>query len=114
MNNNELLDKYSNILELIPNHKHHNNLALLFEISINYLKNNFNNIDIDIKISAVYIIKELYLKGLISSNNDCEIIIYNFIIFYNENYNNFINEFDNSINKHDVNMLFIKKYLNKN
>jgi len=113
-NINELVNKYSNVLELIPNHKQHNNLALLFEISINYIKNNFNNVNINIKISAVYVIKELYLKGFISSDNDCEIIINDFMKFYNENYNNFINEFDNNIDKHDINMLFIKKYLNKN
>jgi hypothetical protein len=116
MNNyniSELVNKYSYILELIPNHKIHGNLALLFEISSNYIKNKFKNVDIEIKVSAVYVIKQLYVKGLISSDNDCEIIINDFMKYYYENYNSFINEFDNNINKYEINMLFIKNFLNK-
>jgi hypothetical protein len=109
--NKDLVIKYNDILELVKDHKQHNNLAILFEISIKYLRERYKDYSTSTKISGVYIIKELYLKGLISSDNQAINIIDDFIIYYDKNYEIFIKNYDNNI--FDTNMLFIKNYINK-
>jgi len=109
--NKDLVVKYSNVLELIKDHKQHNNIAILLEISVNYINMKYKDVDIEIKTCAVYIIKELYLKNLISSDVQTTSIIDDFINYYNTNYNNFIKDYD--IDVFDLNMLFIKNYISK-
>lgn len=110
-NNKDLIEKYSNVLELIKDHKQHNNLSILFDIAIKYLKERYKDYDINIKISATYIIKELYLKNLISSDIQTINIIDDFINYTDKNYDSFIKEYD--INDFNTNMIFIKNYINK-
>lgn len=108
----DLIVKYNIILELIKDHKQHSNLAILFELSIKYLKERYKEYDTSVKISGVYIIKELYMKGLITSDNQAINIIDDFIIYYDKNYEVFIKDYNNN-NIFDINMLFIKNYINK-
>jgi hypothetical protein len=112
--NNDLVEKYSNVLELIKDHKQHGNLATLFEICVKYFKERYNNIDVNIKISATYIIKELYMKGLISSDTQTIHVIDDYVSFHSANYSSFVKEYNNNDDfNFDTNMLFIKNYIGK-
>ena len=109
--NKDLVIKYNDVLELVKDHKQHNNLAILFEISIKYIRERYKDYSTDVKISGVFIIKELYLKGLITTDNQAINIIDDFIIYYDKNYNDFIKDYE--LPNFDTNMHFIKNYLNK-
>ena len=109
--NKDLVVKYNNVLELVKDHKQHNNLAILFEISIKYLRERYKSYTTEIKTSGVFIIKELYLKGLISIDNQAINIIDDFIIYYDKNYNDFIKDYESP--NFETNMHFIKNYISK-
>jgi hypothetical protein len=106
----ELVNKYSYVLELYKDKEqiHINNLAVTFEICISYIKNTFSTLEKDIKILAMYVVKELYFKQLVRSDSDMITIINDFVAYYNANYISFKGKHSNS---NDMNVIFGKEYI---
>jgi len=108
----ELVKKFEPVLELVKDKNHHSNISLLFEISLNYLSEQYSEIKLITKISCMYIIRKLYLKGSVTSDTDVIKVINDYVSYYDLEYTNFVAEYHENIEEHELNMYFIKKYIN--
>lgn len=83
---NVLIQKYKPVLELAKSEKDIPYLAHIIDISIKYINQNHNNLSVDWKAWAVYIIKRLYLNGKLENESDISKIIDGFIEFKKTDY----------------------------
>jgi len=112
-NTDELLQNYSNILELIPNKKNHSNLAIIFDNGIKYIKKHYGDLDIDWKTWSLLYLKYKYFNNEIKKESDIYKLINDFINYYKENYNNYINDIVVFSDDFDKNLEFLYKYMRK-
>jgi hypothetical protein len=110
---NGLIQKYTPVLELYI--KHQNDipyLAVVIDVGVTYLKTNYNQMTIDWKSWIMVLLKEEYFRKLIKSEKDVPKEIDSFIIFHNENYENYIKDIV-AASEYDRDRGFIYLYLNK-
>jgi len=106
----ELVNKYSYVLELFKDKEqiHINNLSVLFEICVNYIKQTFPALDKNIKVLATFVVKELYFKGHIKSDVDMINTINEFVAYYNNNYTTHKSRHSNA---NDMNVIFGREFI---
>lgn len=110
---NTLIQKYSPILELYS--KQQNDipyLAVVIDVGVNYLKTNYNQMTIDWKSWIMVLLKELYMRKILKSEVDISKEVDEFIIFHNENYENYVKDII-AASEYDRDRGFIYVYLNK-
>ena len=82
---NEIINKYSIVLqdtkkEDIPY------IAYIINITINYIKEKFNDLSKELKSWVVFFIRNQYLKGLLNKSSEIPTLIDKFIEYYNTEY----------------------------
>lgn len=110
---NGLIQKYTPVLELYI--KQQNDipyLAVVIDVGVNYLKTTYNQMTVDWKSWIMVLLKEEYFRKLIKSEADIPSEIDRFIIFHNENYENYVKD-TVSASEYDRDRGFIYTYLNK-
>ena len=109
---NALTKKFADVLELFKDKEeiHQNNLAITFEVCINYIKQAYNDLDIEIKTLIMFVIKELYFKNKITTDGDMIAIINDFVNHYKKHYADFIGKYKGS-DKQNINVLFGKEFI---
>jgi hypothetical protein len=109
---NGLIQKYAQALEVIKYPEHVPYLALIIDAGVNYLKATYNQMTVDWKSWIIVLLKELYLRKLIKTDKDIPKEIDNFIIYHNQNYENYIKDIV-AASDYDRDRGFIYLYLNK-
>lgn len=107
-----LTKKFADVLELFKDKEeiHQNNLAITFEVCINYIKQIHADLDIEIKVLTMFVIKELYFKNKITTDGDMINIITAFVHHYKEHYTDYISKYKGS-DKQNINVLFGKEFV---
>lgn len=109
---NVLIQKYTPVLELIKtNQDNIPHLAVIIDIAVNYIKNNYNDLSIDWKIWSVYLIKEMSIKNIIKTEDDICKEINEFISYYNLKYQNYCEDMV-STSDFERDRIFVRKYIN--
>jgi len=110
---NALIQKYAPVLELY-NKKQADipYLAVILEVGVNYLKTNYAPITIEWKTWMMVILKDLYFKKALQSEADIPKSINDFILFHNQNYENYVKEIV-SVSEFDRDKEFVHRYINK-
>ena len=111
---NGLIQKYTPLLELYI--KHQNDmpyLAVVIDVGINHLKTNYDKMTIDWKSWIMVLLKEEYFRKLIKSEADIPKEIDDFIIYHNENYENYLKD-TIAASEYDRDRGFIYMYLKTN
>lgn len=110
---NGLIQKYTPLLELFVRQQNHiPYLAVVIDVGINYLKTTYNQMTIDWKSWTMVLLKEEYLRKIIKSEADIPKEIDDFIVFHNENYENYVKD-TVAASDYDRERGFIYMYLNK-
>jgi len=90
-----LYTKYAPLLELIKQRKQIPYLAYIFDLGITYTKEKYKNVDNNWLQWAIVCLKELHLKGKLSTEEDIHKVVDEFIEYCKNNYHEHIN--DNAI-----------------
>jgi len=104
-----VIKKYANILELFaPQTKPY--VAYLVDVTVNHLKENYNNLSSDLKSLCVIVVK----KNFDNINTDLDIkkIVDDFITYYNDNYSKY-HENMFGASEWDLMYGFVDEYINK-
>jgi hypothetical protein len=113
INIEELVKKYESVLEIFKDREevHRNNLAIILEICINYIKQAFQNIDIDEKILTLFVVKELYFKNKITNDSEMVNTINDFIAHYDKHFMEYRNKYKNVDDLHAIRVTFGKDFV---
>jgi len=87
---NILIQKYLNILELIKYKENIPYLALIFDIGVSHINEKYSGMTSDCKGWAMFILNELFYN--INNDSDVKEIIDQFIIYYNNEYEKYLND----------------------
>jgi hypothetical protein len=110
---NALIQKYAPVLELFARQQNHiPYLAVIIDTGVNYLKATYNEMTVDWKSWIIVLLKELYMRKSIKSEADISKEVDAFIIYHNENYENYIKDVV-AVSDYDRDRGFIYLYLNK-
>lgn len=107
---NLLIQKYTPLLELIKQQDLVPYLAVIIEISVNYIKQNYSDLNINWKIFAVIYIKNKFLINKINNEDDVIKLIDHFISSYNNDYINYLNNLGVYATEFDRDYDFITKH----
>jgi len=110
---NTLIEKYAPLLELVKQDEQIPYLAYIFDIGIMYVKEKYNNIDINWQQWSIVCLKDLQLKGKIKTETDINIIIDDFIEYYQNNYNDYINNMGMYVNEYYRDCGFVHAFIEK-
>jgi hypothetical protein len=108
-----LLAKYSPIIELIKEKDKIPHLVYIFEYTINYINSKHNTLTKDWKTFTTIVVKNQFLNKKIQSESDIENTIDDFVLYWNAEYQNYIDDlalFDNEI---DRDLGFCNKYISQ-
>lgn len=109
---NDLLKKYENTLIVNYPKKSPVEQAYIIDYCYNHLKNNYNNLSSDLNAWTVVVIKKLYEINKITTEDNINDNIKNFIGYYNQNHSNHIETIGQSCSDYDRDIVFITSYLN--
>lgn len=108
-NKQELLNKYSSVLEFEKKQERMIILAYIYDIGYIHIKNNYSTLNIDFKTWSMLLLN--YLFDYIKSDSDIINILNDFINYYNLNYKTYINNIGLSVSDYDTDIGFIKEYM---
>ena len=103
----DLTNKYSNILEHIPNNR--TDLLYIIDIGVDHINNKYKPVDINQKISTILLLKLWFNNHECENDNMIIKIIDEYFKYYSENYSQNINS-DNDIIIND-NINFVRSYI---
>lgn len=112
---NELIQKYASVLE-VANAKTRDDipiLAIIFDISVKYLKNWHNDLPVDWKAWSVIVVKNQYYNKKINSESDIIQTINDFVKSWKEDYNSYCDGLGMYASEYDRDRGFIYKYIAK-
>lgn len=110
---NILIQKYATVLELIKQQEEIPYLAIVIDVGIKYIKEKHNDLNIDWKTWTIIYLKHQYLNGNIKKEEDVLNLIENFLRYYHNDYNNYINNLGTYVTDFDRDYSFIYKYIRK-
>jgi hypothetical protein len=110
----ELVKKYSPLLETIKDIELKSQLAYVFDTAVNYIKEKHNSLSIDWKSWAIFILRTPEIYNTLSNNGDIINVIEDFVGFYNKNYQHYVNELVTQGDDFELKQNFVYKYINKN
>ncbi len=110
---NELIQKYAPILKLSRTKSKEEIpiLAVIYDISIKYIKDWHNNLTVDWKSWCVLVIKEQFHNKKIQSESDIIQVINDFVNTWKENYKIYCNSLGTYASEYDRDRGFVYKYL---
>ena len=109
----ELHTLYNELLNVHDFFNDKNNLAFHLypiQIAVNYIKEKYNDIDVDWKAFSTLVIMHLFHE--IKTEEDVKIIIDDFIIYINTKYSTFSEADDYFTSTYDKNHYFTKMFIN--
>ena len=107
---NELIQKYSNVLELIKQQDVIPYLAVVIDVGVKYIKEKYPNLELDWKAWLIVYLKNVYLKGKIKKESEIPEFIDKFIKEYEDNYVKYIDSLGMFASEFDRDYAFVKKY----
>jgi len=111
---NELIQKYTPVLELfIEKEEHIPYLAYIIDLGVNHIKTKHNNLTVDWKSWTVFIIEKKYFDNKIRVESDIITIIDNFVEFFNKEYQKYIDDLGMFASEYDRDRGFIYMFLRK-
>jgi hypothetical protein len=112
-NGNELLIKYTPVLELLNEKDRTLNILYVFEHTINHILKKYSKLSIDQKTWTLVVIKNLFLDNKIHSIIDVENFVDDFILYWNKKYQKYIDDIALFSSEYCRDYEFIKTYINK-
>jgi len=107
----ELIQKYSNILELINAGDNISNLAVVIDIGTKYIKEKHNDLNPDWKTWSLFYLLKKYLKNNVQNKFEINKIIDEFVIYYKLEYQNYNNELELYVSDFDRDYEFVYEKL---
>ena len=109
---NKLIQKYATLLEVADMKKQDDAplLAIIFDVGINFIKANHNDLTKDWKAWSMVVIKYKYYEGKIKTEDDIRKIIDGFVNFWKAEYKKYCSD-TFSATEYDRDRGFIHKYL---
>jgi len=107
----DLVKKYYPIIQT-ANKLLWSDYAKTLESCVSYLKDN-NDVEIELKVAATFVVKQLFLDDDKFFDKKIENIINDFLQHYENEYENYINSFVLITDKFDLNLSFYYNYINK-
>jgi hypothetical protein len=109
-----LVQKYTPVLELIVGHKQQlPYLVVVFEIAVTHIKEKHNELTVDWKAWAVFVIKKLFLNKKITNEREVTETIDEFILYWKENYKSYCDNLAMFASEYDRDRGFVYGYLSK-
>ena len=87
---NELIKKYINLLELIRQQQEIPYLAVIIDVGIKYVKEKYQDLELDWKAWSIVYLKNKYLKGKLKKESEIPDLIDDFIKHYKDKYKEYI------------------------
>jgi hypothetical protein len=112
---NEFIQIYTPLLEH-ADAKHKEDiplLAIIFDISIKYIKEKYNNLNLDWKCWSVFVTKEHFLNKKIKSEENIKETIDSFIEHWKKEYKEYCNNLGMYASEYDRDRGFVYEYLLK-
>lgn len=85
-------------------------LAIIFDVSINYIKKNHNELSIDWKAWCVIVVKKIHERKKFKYEENIITTIDDFITYWRTNYDDYCNNLAMSASEFDKDLGFIYKY----
>lgn len=104
------MTKYQNILKLDQKDQWEN-LSNIYDISIEYVKNNHSHRNVEHKIAAVYVVKSIYLQTLSFDTSHITEYIDKFFTYLDSEYSNYCSQFDVISDYFHLNLCFYKSFV---
>jgi hypothetical protein len=110
---NALIQKYVDVLRFIKPQKEIPYLAVVLDVGIAHVKENFKDLQLDWKAWSIVYLKNKYLDGKLKKEQDIPALINGFVNHYKDNYQEFINNLGMFSSDFDRDYGFVCQYLNK-
>lgn len=107
---NLLTEKHKSVLELIKDKKMIPSIAIIFDIAINYIKEKYLDLNTDWKLLTMMCLTHQIIKNKINNETDITVQIDEFIKYYKENYDTYINDLGSSASEYDRDIEFVHNY----
>jgi hypothetical protein len=112
---NGLIQKYIPILELIKEREQIPYIAYVLEYAVNYIKSKYLDLNKDWKTWTILVIKNQYLNDKIQSESDIELIADEFIEYWKQEHQNYVDDLALWRSEVDRDSNFVHMYIdNKN
>ena len=109
-----LLSKYSKILELFDNKKYDKNeLVRIFERTISFVKYNHDTYETEHKIAAVFVMTKLYTECKEFNTANIEDILKKFFTHIDNEYKKYVDSLSLIKNKFDADLTFYYDFIKK-
>lgn len=109
----EIVNKYGTVLVDLHKDKDIPYLAYIIDIAVKYLNQNHNDLSKDMKTWVVMVVENKFFNNLIDTENDITETIDEFIIFWNTEHMNYIENMI-SATEFDGDLGFVNLYIRKN
>lgn len=106
------MNKYQNVLNK-ENREHWDSLTKIFDDSTDYIKANYGNLDIEKKIAAVYVVKNIYLQTNDFSMNQISTYIDKFFTYIENNYESYRSQYELISDEFHFNLSFYQSFIEK-
>jgi hypothetical protein len=110
---NELIQKYISVLELIKQQKQIPYLAIVIDVGIKYVKEKYQDLELDWKAWSIVYLKHKYLRGKIKKESDIPNLIDDFIKYYKDKYKSYVDNLGMSTSDFDRDYGFVCAYINR-
>lgn len=110
---NEFIQIYAPLLEYVKHKEDIPFLAIIFDISIKYIKEKHSNLNVDWKSWSVFIAKKQYSNKKIKSEEDVKKSIDDFIDYWKKEYKEYCNNLGIYATEYDRDRGFVHEYLLK-
>lgn len=107
---NALIQKYSNLLELIKEQQYIPYLAVIIDIGIKHIKENHNDLSVNWKAWAMVYLKNRFFKGKINNELDVRNSIDVLVNYYNDRYGDYVNNIGFSVSDFDRDHGFVSYF----
>ncbi|MBN1637323.1 MAG: hypothetical protein JW866_00015 [Ignavibacteriales bacterium] len=107
-----LIQKYGQLLEVsdIKNHNDIPILAIIIDIGINHINDNYKDIPKDWKAWSMVVVKGMFYEGKVNNIKDIKTIIDEFIFFWKSDYEKYCDD-TIAVNEYERDRGFAYKYI---
>ena len=107
---NALIQKYASVLELLkPQHQPY--LAVVIDVGVKYVKEKYQDLELDWKAWSIVYLKNKYMKGKLKKESEIPGLIDDFIQHYKDKYADYIKQLGLYSTEFDRDYGFVCAYL---
>ena len=111
-NVNDLIVKYTPILEQLKEKDRTYEILSVLDYTINYVKNKYPNLNKDLKTWSTIVTKNMFFVGKIKLISDIDIIVDEFVLYWNNEYENYLNNIGVYSSEYYRDIEFINIFIN--